>query len=49
MLLKSHVYLTLFYLDCRVLNKHLMDFIDGIKLKLITRILHDNRKLVRKY
>ena len=47
LLLKSHVYLKLFFLDCQQLNKHLIDFIDNMKSSLVTRIMKDNRHIVR--
>jgi len=47
LLLKSHVYLKLFFLDCHQLNKYLIEFIDNIKSSLVTRILKDNRHIVR--
>lgn len=46
--LKTHVYLKLYYLDCRSINKHLIQFIESIKAKLVTRILKDHRKIVRR-
>ncbi len=35
------------FLDCHQLNKHLVDFIDNIKSSLVTRIMKDNRHIVR--